>query len=252
MNTSQRSIYRDLLDHCYEAGSIPGDQTILARMAAVPQEEFDAAWPIVGKKFVPHPELEGRLTNPRVIEELAYREAKSRAGEAGGKAKARASKTLAGASSKTLAGASSKTLAQSQKHSTAEQNRENPSSPAEPDEGLLLQAEEQAPNLNDQQTRWFNDLFWPAYWRPVDKADALKTWKRHAASEARALMIVEAVKAHAPVYLKREPEHRPHASTWLNKLRYEEPPERLGGQPSTGRRDPFIEAAEILRKKRAG
>jgi hypothetical protein len=107
----------------------------------------------------------------------------------------------------------------------------NTSSPAGPDEGLVLRLEpraEKTPSLGQQQERWFHELFWPEYWRKVDKADALKAWKKHATTETKAAMIVEAVKAHAPTDLKREPEHRPHASTWLNKLRYEEPPEQLG------------------------
>jgi len=47
MTTSERAIYRDLLDHCYEAGSIPNRRVVLANMAAVSLDEFDPAWKVV-------------------------------------------------------------------------------------------------------------------------------------------------------------------------------------------------------------
>lgn len=82
-----------------------------------------------------------------------------------------------------------------------------------------------AASLDAAQERWFEEEFWPHCWRRVDKADAKKAFKKHATDEARKNRIVAACKAHALVYLVRSPEHRPHAATWLNKLRYEEAPE---------------------------
>ena len=82
-----------------------------------------------------------------------------------------------------------------------------------------------AASLDELQKQWFEQEFWPHIWRKVDKADALRAFKKHASSVDAKNRIVAALKAHAPVYLCRNPEHRPHAATWLNKRRYEEPPE---------------------------
>jgi hypothetical protein len=63
------------------------------------------------------------------------------------------------------------------------------------------------------------------YWRKVERKDALKAFKKHARTEDIKNRIVAAEKAHAPIYLKRDPEHRPHAASWLNGERYLEAPE---------------------------
>jgi len=70
---------------------------------------------------------------------------------------------------------------------------------------------------------WFDEEFWPNYWRKVNRAEALKTWRKHATSEEIKNTIVAAVRAHAPGYCSREPQFRPHASSWLNARRYLEP-----------------------------
>lgn len=77
-------------------------------------------------------------------------------------------------------------------------------------------------SLSDLQDGWFDLEFWPHYWRKVDKADAKKSFKKHATSESMKNKIVRAMLAQAPQYLSRDPEHRPHASTWLNKKRYDD------------------------------
>ncbi len=85
--------------------------------------------------------------------------------------------------------------------------------------------------LADQADGWFEEEFWPAYWRKAEKEHSRKIFKKHATSETKKNTIVAAVKAHTPYYLSRDPEHRPHAGTWLNKLRYLEPPEEPTTQP---------------------
>ncbi|CAB4130483.1 Protein of unknown function DUF1376 [uncultured Caudovirales phage] len=69
MSPSERSIYRDLLDICYQEGSIPDDERTLAGLSAVSTIEFRAAWPEVSKKFVSVGG--GRLSNLKCIEELS-------------------------------------------------------------------------------------------------------------------------------------------------------------------------------------
>lgn len=95
--------------------------------------------------------------------------------------------------------------------------------PVQPDEPKIPS---QA-SLRELQETWFEQEFWPNYWRKVDKADARKLFGRHAVSVQEKNRIVGAVKAQAPLYFARDPEHRPHAATWLNKKRYNDEIEQL-------------------------
>ncbi len=65
---------------------------ILARMAMVTPEEFDAAWPVVGRRFTVCADDPASLTNAVVLdvldEQVPYHEKKVAAGRAGGNAKA--------------------------------------------------------------------------------------------------------------------------------------------------------------------
>lgn len=72
MTPTERAIYRDLLDVCYQEGSIPSDERTLAGLAAVSITELRRAWPEVSKKFIPTDD--GRLTNPVCVEEMRHRE----------------------------------------------------------------------------------------------------------------------------------------------------------------------------------
>ena len=89
MNTSQRAIYLDLLWYCYErGGGIPADFKRLAVLAAVSPEEFNAAWPVVSKKFAPCPSDPKSLCNPVMLEAIRETGEKARAGRLGGQARA--------------------------------------------------------------------------------------------------------------------------------------------------------------------
>lgn len=111
----------------------------------------------------------------------------------------------------------------------------NISSPAAPDEGVngqlalrTLEPPETQPSkasLRKLQDHWFDEDFWPQYWRKVDKKAARTEWYKHAKTEAIKNRICEALKAEAPDQLSRDPEHRPHAATWLHKNRYDDRPD---------------------------
>lgn len=47
----ERSLYRVLLDHQWMLGKLPDDRSRLARIADMPQDQFDEAWTQVGQKF---------------------------------------------------------------------------------------------------------------------------------------------------------------------------------------------------------
>lgn len=110
----------------------------------------------------------------------------------------------------------------------------NHSSPALPDDGapVAFALEDLLPEntvLERQQTfseiqeSWFYQEFWPICWRKVDKIKALKAFQKHARTVELKDKIIAAANEHSPFYHLREPEKRPHAATWLNGRRYEEP-----------------------------
>lgn len=97
MTLEERGLYRDLLDHFFDQGSLPTNEAALLRMAACDAKEFRRAWPAVRNKFE---EREGRLYNSKAAEilasKMARKEKNATAGRSGGLAKA-ASKRLANA-----------------------------------------------------------------------------------------------------------------------------------------------------------
>lgn len=103
-------------------------------------------------------------------------------------------------------------------------------SPTPSTSSSLKEKKDEAKVFAAEQDKWFDQEFWPFYWRKRDKAEAKTTFRKHAGSLEQKDRIIAAVRAQAAMYLAREPEHRPHASTWLNKERYndvEEDPETL-------------------------
>jgi len=97
MTLEERGLYRDLLDHFFDQGSLPTNEAALLRMAACDAKEFRRAWPAVRTKFE---ERDGRLYNQKAAEilasKMARKEKNATAGRSGGLAKA-ASKRLANA-----------------------------------------------------------------------------------------------------------------------------------------------------------
>jgi hypothetical protein len=76
--------------------------------------------------------------------------------------------------------------------------------------------------LSKLQKKWFDEEFWPQFWRKQDKAEALEAFKRHATSEAKKNQIVAALKAQSLEIQERPTQFRPYAVNWLNKRRYED------------------------------
>ncbi len=52
MTLEERAIYRDLLDHCWEQGSLPNDEQMLAKICSATPSEFKRSWPAVKKSFI--------------------------------------------------------------------------------------------------------------------------------------------------------------------------------------------------------
>lgn len=65
MNAAERGIYRELLDYCWQDGSIPNDEVMLMKMARCTPAEWRKAWPVVAREF---PLIDGVRRNPKVDE----------------------------------------------------------------------------------------------------------------------------------------------------------------------------------------
>ena len=66
----------------------------------------------------------------------------------------------------------------------------------------------------------FQNHFWPKYWRKVALKHARETWMKATEDATVIGDILRAEELQAPSMLKREPEARPHAGTWLNGKRW--------------------------------
>ena len=64
------------------------------------------------------------------------------------------------------------------------------------------------------------EKFWNLYLRKVGKDAALKAFKK--LTESEMTLAIEKIPLHAASWKKRDKEHIPHASTWLNGRRWED------------------------------
>lgn len=75
--------------------------------------------------------------------------------------------------------------------------------------------------VSDEREAWFAEV-WEIYWRHIAKAAALKAYLKHVEDEQVRVNVRLAVIAQRPAMLAREPDKRPHFSTWLNQHRWED------------------------------
>jgi hypothetical protein len=69
------------------------------------------------------------------------------------------------------------------------------------------------------KVEWFY-LFWTIYWRKVAKKDAFKAWLKIVRSEEIFSEIMDGLRLQYCHMMKRKPDFRPHAATWLNGYRW--------------------------------
>lgn len=159
MTLSQRGLYRDLLDHFFEQGSLPANEAALFRMAACDLREFRSAWPVVRTKFE---ERDGRLYNGKAEEVLASKVARqvknAMAGSSGGLARAKNADSKMQANAKqvlseclanvkqTSSNGSSKTQASDVAHGRARSPSPTTSNPPTP---LLLESNATADTVRE-------------------------------------------------------------------------------------------------------
>lgn len=108
----------------------------------------------------------------------------------------------------------------------------NPPVESEPIPEIELTAPEVTKPLPRLQEEWFDEHFWPHYWRRVHRSEALKAWRKRVKTEAEAGKIGSAIRSQKAYYEQRATEHRPHAATWLNNHRDEDGAELSESQPA--------------------
>jgi hypothetical protein len=65
LDITGKAIYRELLDQCYDQGSIPKDPVLQALVAGCSLEQVEAVWPIIKRHFVAHRSDGEKLTHPQ-------------------------------------------------------------------------------------------------------------------------------------------------------------------------------------------
>jgi hypothetical protein len=84
---SERGAWFTLVLVAWREGSIPSDQSAIARLLHVDGGAMRGIWSAIGSRFVEHPDYPGRLTSPRLEEEreeaIALHAQKSKSGKAG-------------------------------------------------------------------------------------------------------------------------------------------------------------------------
>lgn len=70
----------------------------------------------------------------------------------------------------------------------------------------------------------FDEWFWPDYWKKAGREAALKAWMAIPAKTQETVdAIGEGVARHRPFIVSRPKDKQPHASTYLNQRRWEDP-----------------------------
>lgn len=261
MNLEQRGLYRELLDHCWDAGSLPTDEAMLRRLASAEPAEFKRSWPAVRHQFY---EKDGRLYHRKVDEKRgelgAWREAKREAGRLGaqrrwhkqgnsssdGTPNGSPNGSLNGSPNGTPNGSviatswpsSSSSSSTSSTTTTKEENTYGQppiSAPAGADacelpfelsEGKPPARPALVPNrgrMTPEQSQWF-ESWWSSYWRKVSRKPAAEAFRIHVKTEARFQAVMEATRRQTATMMAREPDKRPHGASWLNAERWNDEP----------------------------
>jgi hypothetical protein len=109
-----------------------------------------------------------------------------------------------------------------------------------PDKPSVQHARPTAKNQIDLDIdHWFQQDFWPIYWRKVAKEDALKAARKNCRTVEIRQAALEAVRRETPAMMAREPEKRPHGATWLNGRRWTDEPDPPQLALSPGSVKPF-------------
>lgn len=209
MSLTERGAYITLLSFNWREGSLPATEQDLARLLRCSVMVLRQLWKRVGVKFKPHPDLPGRLVNPRAERDrCAYAEwvqKKHQAGVQGGRKSAELRRqrqaTVQQPSTSSSASASASAKEVVVPPSTRETSRKG--THCAPDGAPLAPFED----------------FWACYPNKRDKKRAMKAWLRLHPTIDQLETMLSAIKTQ-----KQSDQWRrgiiPHAATWINGDRW--------------------------------
>lgn len=234
LTLAERSIYRDLLDHCWEQGSLPTDERVLAGIAGATVKEFKQCWPAVSTKFE---ERDGRFYNSKVDEKRPelerWHEQKRNAGLKSGETRRKKNADKKGTEvERTLNGRSNGNLVLLEpvepSASVVSSSLRSELATAATREALFADGPDPTQLVRDALEECAN--VWP---NVGDKENAIPIWEREAAKDTQGVAawcakIVRTCKLHAPKQrAKRESDKHhfiPHLSRWVKSRDYTHPP----------------------------
>lgn len=250
MTLEERGLYRDVLDLCYQHGSVPANERVLRRMVGCDEEEFGRAWPAVRQCLVEG--NDGELTHPRVQEILPtlfemkrQREEKARKGAAA-RWQPKADRMLErsrtqNAPMDATSNASSSAPGNASSNARRCSTLPSPLLNTETRDGvagelaMLEQCSEHPPSKNWKTEKF--GAFWALVWLRVGKADAERAFRKVATDVVTADLIIAAAQRQGPRLLAdahSQTRSPIHPATWLRAGRYlDEVPE-----PSAQGEDP--------------
>lgn len=219
MGPEERGAYITLLARAWNDStcSIPSDETMLAKLTGL-ESRWESHRELILKGFPPHPTLQGRLANPRLLEERAFSEAQfSKVSEQ--------RKVAAAGRHKPQANRDEPTTACHIIEEKRVKEKTTPKAPKGAGERESLRAD--------------FDAFWNVWPRKVCKDAAEKAFAKaiKAAPLATILAGVEAGKR-TDQWRKDGGQFIPHAATWLNGKRWMDEPEPEEREPFAAENDP--------------
>jgi len=218
MSLEEKGMYREMLDRCWEVGSLPVEESLLRRLCGASAWEWKRSWPRVSKQFF---EREGRLHHLKVDEKRpdleTWHNGRKEAGRKGAE-KRWGSSAIAQLSEPSKPSSSTSSTSSIKTNTCA-------SDDARVDEFRLAPVESITKNgngcLNPQQRVWF-DQWWPIYWHKKSRKDAERAFHKNVNSESRFAQVMSATQAQTAEMMGREPDKRPYPATWLNGGRWED------------------------------
>jgi uncharacterized protein YdaU (DUF1376 family) len=234
MNLEEKGMFRELLDRCWELGSLPVDESLLRRFCGGSAWEWKRSWPRVSQQFY---EADGRLHNSKVDEKRPdiehWKAERSESGRKGAWRRWHGSAMAQPLTPECATTSTSTTTTTEPAISPSEEEYKltNIRAPKGAQESAKFSLPKTKPSGDDRQAEWF-DAFWKPYPRKVGKLDAEKAFKKCIRSEEDFQNAMAALQSQMPK-LTADLNFCPYPAAWLRKGHWANEPEapaRVGPQ----------------------
>jgi len=231
MTFDQRACYRELLDECWNDGSIPDDPEVLARLVGFDPAKFSTeVWPVIRQCF--HQLEDGQLANEFMDRERAQAVARLRNASDAAKKRwlqPRPNSTLD--ASALLEHCEGNAKRREDKRGEVSTTSESPKLPVNESENkppirsprragrdeVAERSRVEALEARLRSLEMFESGFWPLCPRKREKPDALKAWRRANPDGALDEAIVDALLEVIDLDWRfREIDRVPYPASWLN------------------------------------